>query len=70
MKMRQKVTKNDIFKEDVHHLKEIANKLQKTMDKLTQYTAWSLSRATLWSGYMHKERKMHEHHSILYSKKQ
>ncbi len=51
-----KVTKDDIFKEDVYHLKEIASKLQKTMDKLTQFKAWALSRATLWSGYMHKER--------------
>ncbi len=34
-----KVTKNDIFKEDVYHLKEIANTFQKTMDKLTQFKA-------------------------------
>ncbi len=27
------------------------------MDKLTQFKAWDLSRATLPSGYMHKERK-------------
>ncbi len=52
-----KVTKDDIFKEDVYHLKEIANKLQKTMEKLTQFKAWAFSRGTLWSGYMHKERK-------------
>ncbi len=26
----------NIFKEDVYHLKEIANKRQNTMDKLTQ----------------------------------
>ncbi len=32
-----KVTKDDIFKEDVYHLKKIANKFQKTMDKLTQF---------------------------------
>ncbi len=34
-----KVAKDDIFKEDVYHLKEIANKLQKTTDKLTQFKA-------------------------------
>ncbi len=51
------VTKDDIFKEDVYYLKEIANKLKKTMNKLTQFKAWALSRATLWSEYMHKERK-------------
>ncbi len=34
-----KVTKDDIFKEDVYHLKKIANKLQKTIDKLTQTKA-------------------------------
>ncbi len=27
------------------------------MDKLTQIKTWALSRATLWSGYMHKEGK-------------
>ncbi len=50
-----KVTKDDIFKEDAYHLKEIANKLQKTIDKLTQFKAWALSRANLWSVYMYKE---------------
>ncbi len=34
-----KVNKDDIFKEDEYHLKEIANKRQKTMDKLTQIKA-------------------------------
>ncbi len=34
-----KVTKDDIFKEDVYHTKEIANKLQNTMDKLIQFKA-------------------------------
>ncbi len=34
-----KVSKDDIFKEDVYHLKEIANKLRKTMDNLTQLKA-------------------------------
>ncbi len=34
-----KINKDDIFKDDVYHLKEIANKLQKTMDKLTKFKA-------------------------------
>ncbi len=50
------VTKDDIFKENVYHLKEIAKKLQTTMDKLTQIKAWALYEATMWQGYMHKER--------------
>ncbi len=34
-----KVTKDDLFEEDVYYLKEITNILQKTMDKLTQIKA-------------------------------
>ncbi len=33
------LTKDDLFKEDVYHLKEIANKLQQTIDKLIQIEA-------------------------------
>ncbi len=33
------ITKDDLFKEDIYHLKEIMNKLQKTMDKQTQIKA-------------------------------
>ncbi len=37
--MMAMITKDNIFKENVHHLKKIANKFQKTMDKLTQFKA-------------------------------
>ncbi len=55
--MGQQMSLEDIFKEDVYHLKEIANKRHMTIEKLIQVKARTLSRVALTPGYIHKERK-------------
>ncbi len=50
-----KVTKEDIFQEDILHLKYVEAIIESTMERFEQMEAWTIHGAALWSGYMHTE---------------